>query len=237
MKKFLLSALVAAAVGVSAFQMATPGAVTTKQTVSSAKAENLQSYKVSMEESKITWIGRKVGGEHTGNIKLATGSMLFDRFNLRGGTFIMDMTTITCNDLQGGSNERLVKHLRSDDFFSVEKNPTASFAITNLAPKQNAKAGTANYTVTGTLTIKGISNEISFPALVIVKKGVATTKATLKFDRTKWDIKFRSGNFFENLGDKAIQDDVELQLELVAKEQVAAKKDKKADKKEKVARS
>ncbi|GAB2530500.1 YceI family protein [Rufibacter soli] len=236
MKKVLLSTLVAAAIGVSAFQMATPGTTRKASIAPTAVAENLQTYKVSMEESKITWIGRKVGGEHNGNIKLATGSMLFDRFTLRGGTFIMDMTTITCNDLQGGSNERLVKHLRSDDFFSVDKNPTASFAITNLAPKQNAKAGTANYTVTGTLTIKGISNEISFPALVTVKKGVATAKATLKFDRTKWDIKFRSGNFFENIGDKAIQDDVELQLELVAKEQVAAKKEK-ADKKEKVAKS
>ncbi|RNI25863.1 YceI family protein [Rufibacter latericius] len=224
MKKMLLSVLVAAAVGVSAFQMVSPGspekAVAPKNTVAPA----IQTYKVIPAESKITWIGRKVTGEHTGNITLASGTMLLERTALRGGTFIMDMTSITDTDLEGGSNKRLVDHLKSDDFFSVEKNPTAKFAITNLIPKQNAKAGAANYTITGDLTIKGITNQISFPAMVNVKKGVATAKANLKFDRTKWDIKFRSGNFFENLGDKAILDDVELNIELVAKEEAVAKK-------------
>ncbi|WP_207432588.1 YceI family protein [Sabulibacter ruber] len=222
MKKMLLSVLVAAAVGVSAFQMVTPG--TPEKAAGTTAAVAMQTFKVNTEESKISWIGRKVTGEHNGNIKLANGTMLFERGALRGGTFIMDMSTITCNDLEGGSNKRLVDHLKSDDFFSVEKNPSARFAITNLAPRQNAKAGTANYIVTGDLTIKGITNQVSFPATVHVKKGVATAKATLKFDRTKWDIKFRSGNFFENLGDKAIMDDVELNLELVAREEAVAKK-------------
>ncbi|MBC3538396.1 YceI family protein [Rufibacter sp. H-1] len=183
-----------------------------------------QPFKVVPAESKITWIGRKVTGEHNGNIGLASGTILFDKGALRGGTFLLDMTSITCNDLQGGSNKKLVDHLKSDDFFSVEKNPTAVFAITNLTPKQNAKSGAANYTITGDLTIKGITNQISFPAMVNVKKGVATAKATLKFDRTKWDIKYRSGNFFENIGDKAIMDDVELNIDLVAKPEAVAKK-------------
>ncbi|WP_205501946.1 YceI family protein [Rufibacter psychrotolerans] len=222
MKKMLLSVLVAAAVGVSAFNMVAPGE--RKPATPAPVADAIQNFKVNLEESKITWIGRKVTGEHNGNIKLASGTMLFERTALRGGTFLMDMTSITCNDLQGGSNKRLVDHLKSDDFFSVDKNPTARFAITNLAPRQNAKAGTANYIVTGDLTIKGITNQVSFPALVTMKKGVATAKATLKFDRTKWDIKFRSGNFFENLGDKAILDDVELNLELVARAETVAKK-------------
>ncbi|WP_181304362.1 YceI family protein [Rufibacter sp. XAAS-G3-1] len=224
MKKMLLSLMVAAAVGVSAFTMVAPGSPEKAMAPKNTVAYAVQNYKVIPAESKITWIGRKVGGEHNGNVTLTSGTLLLDKASFRGGTFVMDMTTITCNDLEGGSNKRLVDHLKSDDFFSVAKNPTAMFAVTNLTPKANAKAGTANYIVTGDLTIKGITNQISFPAMVNVKKGVATAKATLKFDRTKWDIKFRSGNFFENLGDKAIQDDVELNINLVAKEEAVAKK-------------
>ncbi|MFB9865020.1 YceI family protein [Rufibacter immobilis] len=221
MKKLFLSVVIAAALGASAFKTVTS---TPERTAPAAVAYAVQTFKVNTEESKITWIGRKVTGEHNGNIKLASGTILMEKNSLRGGTFLMDMTSITCNDLQGNSNKNLVNHLKSDDFFSVEKNPTAVFAITNLTPKQNAKSGAANYTITGDLTIKGIKHEISFPAMVNLKKGVVTAKANLKFDRTKWDIKFRSGNFFENLGDKAIQDDVELNLELVAREEAVAKK-------------
>ncbi|ALI99670.1 YceI family protein [Rufibacter tibetensis] len=224
MKKVLLSLMVAATIGASAFTVVSPGSPEKKTAPKKSVAVAIQNYKVIPAESKITWIGRKVAGEHNGNITLASGTILLDRTALRGGTFIMDMNSITCNDLQGGSNKRLVDHLKSDDFFSVEKNPTAMFAITNIAPRANAKSGTANYTITGDLTIKGISNQISFPALVTLKKGVATAKANFKFDRTKWDVKFRSGNFFENLGDKAIQDDVELNIELVAKQESVAKK-------------
>ncbi|GGK58666.1 YceI family protein [Rufibacter glacialis] len=222
MKKLVLSCLVAATLGVSAFTLVSPNSPE-KKTASVSKAA-VQNYKVVPAESKITWVGRKVTGEHNGNITLASGTLLLEKAAIRGGTFVMDMTSITCNDLQGGSNKKLVDHLKADDFFSVEKNPTAKFAITNISPKQNAKAGTANYTITGDLTIKGITNQISFPALVTVKKGVATAKASLKFDRTKWDIKYRSGNFVENLGDKAILDDVELNIDLVAKQEAVAKK-------------
>ena len=222
MKKLVLSALVAAAVGVSAFQLATPGAALRKSTAPTALAETLQSYKVSTEESKITWIGRKVGGEHTGNIKLATGSMLFDRYALRGGTFIMDMTTITNTDLQGGSNERLVKHLRSDDFFSVEKNPTATFTISIVNPIAKAKAGQPNYTVTGNLTIKGITNPITFPATVKVNGDAAEALAKIEIDRTKWDIKYRSG-LIGTAADKIIDDTFTLDVKLVAGKSSTAK--------------
>ncbi|WP_192823450.1 YceI family protein [Rufibacter sp. LB8] len=226
MKKIYLPVLLAAALGVSAFTLNT--AAPAKRNALVVAAPNAaQSYTVQTDASTITWVGRKVTGEHTGNIKLASGTILFNKSMLRGGTFVMDMSSITCTDLQGNSNKNLVNHLRSDDFFSVEKNPTAMFAITNLAERPNAKNGAANYTITGDLTIKGIVNQVSFPAFVTVKKGVATAKATLKFDRTKWDIKYRSGNFFENIGDKAIHDDVELKIELVAKETAVAKKDKK----------
>ncbi|MFC6998467.1 YceI family protein [Rufibacter roseus] len=235
MKRIILPFVVAAAVVVSAFTLAgSENAVITEATTASLAIQN---YKVVPAESKITWIGRKVTGEHTGTIQLKEGTILFDRTVLRGGSFFMDMNSITCTDLKDPkSNGNLVKHLRSDDFFSVEKNPTAMFAISNLATRPNAKSGTANYIITGNLTIKGISHEISFPMLVNVRKGVATAKGTLKFDRTKWDIKYRSGNFFENLGDRAIEDDVELQMEIVAKVEEVAKDKKKKDAKEKTAK-
>jgi len=225
MKNIFLTCLVAAAVGVSAFNLAEPTGPEAPKLAHPAVADVMQNFKVVPAESNITWIGRKVGGEHTGSVTLEGGTILIERSDLRGGTFLMDMRTITCKDLtDANSNARLVKHLKSDDFFSVEKNRTAMFAITNLAPRQTAKANTANYIVTGDLTIKGITNQISFPMYVKVRKGVATAKGTLKFDRTKWDIKYRSGNFFENLGDKAILDDIELQIDIVAKEETLAKK-------------
>ncbi|QHL88955.1 YceI family protein [Nibribacter ruber] len=235
MKRIVLSALLAAAVGASAFTTFNP--VTSETAVPAKLAAGVQTFKVETTESTLGWIGRKVTGEHNGNLKLQSGSMLFDKSALRGGSFAIDMTSITCNDLQGNSNKNLVNHLRSDDFFSVEKNPTANFIITNLVPKGNAKVGSTNYIVTGNLTIKGITNEITFPAAVWVKKGVATATGTLKFDRTKWDIKFRSGNFFENLGDKAIQDDIELKLNVVAKAEEVTKAKKEKTDKAKVAKS
>lgn len=229
--------MVASAVVVSAFNLAAPGAGEVFATETKVASAAVQNYKVVPAESKITWIGRKVTGEHTGNIQVENGTILFDRTALRGGTILMDMNSITCTDIKDAkSNERLVKHLRSDDFFSVDKNPTAMFAMTNLAPRANAKSGTANYIITGDLTIKGISHQISFPMLVTVRKGVATAKGTFKFDRTKWDIKYRSGNFIENLGDRAIEDDVELQIDLVAKMEEVVKEKKKKDTKEKTAK-
>ena len=235
MKKTLLSLLLAAAVGATAFTTLSP--VRKSASVPAKAAAALQTFKVETTESKLGWIGRKVAGEHNGDLKLTSGTILFDRNHLRGGSFVMDMTSITCNDLQGNSNKNLVNHLKADDFFSVDKYPTANFIITNLAPKANAKVVATNYIITGNLTIKGITNEIVFPAAVWVKKGVATATGTLKFDRTKFDIKFRSGNFFENLGDKTIQDDIELKINVVAKEEVVTKAKKVKANKEKVAKS
>ncbi len=224
MKNKFLAVLIVVALGASALSMISPLSEPTLG-VLTAPDVSVSKYQVIPAESNITWIGRKITGEHTGRITLESGILLVNRTVLRGGTFIMDMRTITCTDLTDAkSNGNLVSHLKSDDFFSVDINPTAMFAITNLAPRQNSKSGAANYIITGDLTIKGISNQISFPMYVSVRKGVATAKGTLKFDRTKWGIEYRSGNFIENLGDKTILDDVELQLEIVAKEEKKPKK-------------
>lgn len=171
-------------------------------------------YTVDKTQSKLNWTAKKVTGQHTGTIGVADGTLQLDGNVLKGGTFTLDTKSITVTDLTGSGNERLTGHLKSDDFFSVEKHPTATFVISSVAAK-----GNGNYDVTGKLTIKGITNTISFPATVAVEGSKATAKATVKIDRTKFDIKYRSSNFFQNLGDKAICDDFELEVLLVANAQ------------------
>lgn len=170
-------------------------------------------YNLDLASSKATWKARKVTGEHYGSVKFKSGKLEMSGSKLTGGSFEMDMTSLTVEDLTGDMAGKLAGHLKSDDFFSVEKHPTAKFDITKVAAVD--KAG--NYKVTGNLVIKGISKETTFDANVAVAKGAATGTATLKIDRTQYDIRYRSANFFENLGDKAIYDDFEITVKLVAK--------------------
>jgi polyisoprenoid-binding protein YceI len=115
-------------------------------------------------------------------------------------------------------NQKLIGHLKSDDFFAVEKHPRANFKITSVAPIKGAIAGAANYTVNGNLTIKGITNPVSFPAVIAFNNNTITAKsAPITLNRTKWDIRYGSKTFFENIGDKAIYDDFTVQFNLVAK--------------------
>lgn len=168
-------------------------------------------YKVNTEKSKLTWVGKKVTGQHNGTITLAEGSLSVKSKKVTGGSFVIDMTTITDVD----KNERLVGHLKSDDFFSTEKHPKATFVIGSITADKD------QYTIKGNLTIKGITNEVEFPATIQQDGKQITAKAKILVDRTKFDIKFRSGNFFENLGDKAIEDNFELNVELVATQGVS----------------
>jgi polyisoprenoid-binding protein YceI len=165
-----------------------------------------QGYKIDSQKSKISWVGKKVTGQHNGTVNLAEGTITSKGKSITGGSFVMDMTTIKDAD----ANTRLEGHLKSDDFFSTEKFPKATFVITKIESK-----GGDQYAVKGNLTIKGITNEVEFPAAIQTTKDQITAKAKIVVDRTKFDIKFRSGNFFENLGDKAIDDNFELNVELV----------------------
>jgi polyisoprenoid-binding protein YceI len=131
---------------------------------------------------------------------------------IQGGSFELDMTTITVEDItDANSNARLTNHLKSDDFFSVEKFNKSSFKITE-AKTSNGQ----DYQITGDLKIKGISNPVTFPAKLAVQGDQIIATASIVFDRTKFDIKYRSGNYFENLADKLIYDDVSLEVKLVA---------------------
>jgi len=170
-------------------------------------------YTVDAAKSKIEWIGRKVTGQHAGEIKIASGSLSADGKKLAGGAFDINMTSMTCTDLDATYGGKLLGHLKSEDFFSTEKNPTSKFAITKVTP-----AGADKVTITGNLTIKGITNAISFPASVKQQGNVIVAVANgVKIDRTKFDIKYGSKSFIAGIGDKAIDDEFELTINLVAK--------------------
>lgn len=174
---------------------------------------NESSWKIDNSASTSTWIGRKVTGEHTGTIKISEGIIHLHDGRLSGGNFTIDMNSISCTDLTDTkSNQKLVGHLKSDDFFSSEKHPKATFVITRAMP-----IAAAMYEVTGDLTIKGITKPITFPATVLVEKDKLTASAKITVDRTKYDIRYGSNSFFENLGNKAIDNNFDLNVELVAK--------------------
>lgn len=161
---------------------------------------------VNAGESTIMWKGYKVTGSHTGNINLKSGNLIFDGDKLTGGEFVVDMATLISTDLSGGGKQKLEGHLHSGDFFATKANPTSTMVFTNVK-----SSGKNSYEVTGDLTIKGITKPVTFDISVYGSKAVAT----LKIDRTNYDMKFGSGSFFENLGDKTVYDDFELVVDLV----------------------
>lgn len=216
MKKLVILASLASAVIFTATAGNTPTTGTTTEVAATAKA---RTYKVDVAKSDVKWHAKKVTGEHMGTIALKSGQMLVNGNKITGGTFVIDMNSIACTDIKDAEyNQKLVGHLKSDDFFSVEKHNTATFKITGVKPIAKAAAGQPNYTVTGDLTIKGITNPISFPATVSVKDGVASAKADVTINRAKYDIRYGSNSFFDNLGDKAIYDDFVVTLDVTAKQ-------------------
>ncbi len=169
-------------------------------------------YKISTTESVIDWTGRKVTGAHYGTVNLANGELFIDNGRLTGGSFEADMNSLKVLDITDAEmNGKLTGHLKSDDFFSVEKSPNARLEITGVKPGAGDK-----YEVTANLTIKGITNPITFPANITLSGNKVIAEATLDIDRTLYDMKFRSGKFFENLGDKLISDIFSLKVKLSA---------------------
>jgi len=194
--QILLSALVIVAIAFSAF---------------STKEKNA-TMSVNAVESNVKWLGKKVTGEHNGTIKLANGSLEFNEDKLAGGSFEIDMKSIENSDLENEEyNQKLVGHLKSDDFFGVEKYPTASLVITDVQQKTATK-----YHVTGDITIKGTTKSVEFPVEVSLMDSKAVASASLTIDRSEFDVRYGSGSFFDGLGDKMIYDDFQLDVTIVA---------------------
>ena len=182
--------------------------LTSLMMVSLSMFAHVDPIKVDADKSVITWVAKKVTGQHAGTIGVKSGELLMDHGKLTGGSFIIDMTSIAVTDLKAGQGkEKLEGHLLSPDFFSAEANPKATFTITKVAPRGTV----GEYKVTGDMNIKGMTKEVRFNANVA--DGRAT--ATIELDRTDYDVKYGSGSFFSNLGDKTIHDEFTLEIELM----------------------
>ncbi|NNC96137.1 MAG: YceI family protein [Chitinophagales bacterium] len=174
-------------------------------------------FSVDTEKSKVLWTGSKVTGSHNGTISLSDGSVWVKGSSVNSTDITIDMNSIVCLDIENeGTNQKLVGHLKSDDFFGVKTHPEAMFNATKFIPIKGAKDGEANHTIVGNLTIKGITHEISFPAVVIMKNDQLMANGTATIDRSKWNVQYGSGSFFDNLGDKMIYDDFDITFNLVA---------------------
>ena len=169
--------------------------------------------KVNTTESTIAWTAKKVTGKHNGTITIKEGHLDINDGFLTGGSFVIDMTSITVTDLQGGGKAKLEGHLKSDDFFGVETFPTATLVITEAKAK-----GDGNYDIKADLTIKGITNPIEFSAIVKTDGNLIKATADIKVDRTLYNIRYGSDKFFNDLGDSMIYDEFELAVRLVTGE-------------------
>ncbi len=199
MKKLLL------AISIALLPLTAPAAKT-KQAASPA-----ESFKVNTANSIAKWEGKKIGGAHQGELKIKSGALIVEKGALTGGNVEIDMTTLTNLDQKDPEmNAKLVNHLKSDDFFSVEKHPVSTFKITKVEQKDGKTM------VTGDLTIKGIPHPETFPAEVAIEKHGVKAKGTMTVDRTQYDIRYRSLKFFANIGDKVIKDNFTVTFDLTA---------------------
>ena len=159
-------------------------------------------------KTKLLWLGEKVTGQHTGTINLQSGWINWQDNKIVSGEFVIDMASLK----ESENNKQLMGHLRSDDFFGVVKFPVAKLVITGSTPFDK---GTG--VVTGTLTIKDIMNPIEFKAATQKKDDGVWFFANIVVDRTKYNIRYGSGSFFDNLGDKTIYDEFKLKVNLLVK--------------------
>ncbi|MGB4293115.1 MAG: YceI family protein [Bacteroidales bacterium] len=161
-----------------------------------------------LKNTKLEWLGEKVLGKHPGTIMLQSGWLIWENNRITSGEFIIDMRTIKSDE----GLTRLEEHLKSDDFFSVEKFPVSKLTITG---SDDFSKGTA--TVRGTLTIKGITNPVEFTATRKEKEDGTWFYANTTIDRTQYNVRYGSGKFFDNLGDKVIYDNFKVSVNLLVK--------------------
>ena len=182
-----------------------PNQASTQQAQGVATADNI--YNIETAQSQITWTGREVStSSHYGTLDFVSGNFEISNGAIVNGEFIVDMTSINNQDMEGDSKARLEGHLKSDDFFSVESYPTAAISINSSELISDGK-----WNVSADLSIKGFTHPVNFE-MISSEDGWS---ANLVFDRSKYDVRFRSGSFFENLGDKLIYDDIELSINLI----------------------
>lgn len=170
-------------------------------------SENSINKDIDISKSSVKWLGEKVTGSHEGTISIKEGHLHFDNNTFTGGNIVIDMSTIDCTDLVGEPKSSIEGHLSSDDFFGIKKYPTANLEIVNA---EKIKYSKNKYKVSAILEIKSIKNNVELE--VVIDNGSAIVD--LVIDRTQYNIKYGSGSFFDNLGDKMIYDDFKLSVSL-----------------------
>ncbi|WP_296386196.1 YceI family protein [Winogradskyella sp.] len=186
---------------------------TTKAEEAAVAKVTAVTYKANTEKSMIEWKGFKPTGSHNGTIGINQGTVNINDGVIENGNFIIDMNSIVNTDIpaEEEGNAKIVGHLKSADFFDVEKFPKAKFEVTGIETTEGKTM------LSGNLTLKDTTNNISFPVSTEVKDGMMTlTSEIFTIDRSKWNVQYGSKSFFDNLGDKFINDDIELKVTLVA---------------------
>lgn len=184
-----------------------------KNNASASRILQGHKYNIDTKQSVVTWKGSMVFDfekEHIGYVYISKGELMIEKDSLVGGAAEINMKTIEYKDKENKNTP--VKHLKSPDYFDVEKFPISTFSINKVEYSVRG-----NIKVTGNLTIKGITHPVTFPAKIIVKEGIVEANGKLVIDRTQWGIRYRSGKFYDNLADQAVSDDVELLMKIVAK--------------------
>ena len=167
--------------------------------------------KVNTNNSTVKWIGSKISENHEGTINIAKGYLGIENGALVSGKIMIDMQSIKTTDMSDKYNQKLDGHLKSKDFFNVKE-----FEVATITIIQAWKGNDNIYKISADLTIKGITHSISFAADVNVNGLNYLATAKIKIDRTKWDIKYNSGNFFKDLGDNLILDEIEFDIFLLS---------------------
>lgn len=177
-------------------------------------------YQIDTEKSVIEWTGRNINNRHYGRIALSGGEVVVSKGLPLSGRFVLDMTSITNLDLQDeGWRGMLHQHLKSDDFFDVERYPEATFELRGAAPIAAATPGTPNVEIAGLLTVKDTARPLCFPAMVAAQEdGALKAQAALDLDRTLWNISYGSGRLFERLGMHLVHDLISIELFIVARQ-------------------
>lgn len=182
------------------------------------KIKGEKEFVVDTKNSTFGWTGKKLTGEHSGFISVSSGKIIMNGDLIVGGKFEIDMKSITCTDLKDKkSNGDLVGHLKSDDFFAVDKFPVSTFEIISSEKSTGADASVLYLNVKGKLTIRGVTEEIIIPVSVARNNIEITCFANFNVDRTKFNVKYNSKKFFESIGDRLIYDDFVVDLKLNAK--------------------
>lgn len=175
-------------------------------------------YSLDTTSSRVTWTGTKPTGQHLGTFKLDSGVISLEKNQLKGGSFIININSLTNLDLQGEDKTKLEGHLKSADFFDSNKYPLAKFEITSVTPFDSSQVKSvlpnSNVLISGNLTLKNTTKNVTFPAVVTISNAFVAAKANFNIDRTQWGLSY--GND-QSLRDNFIRPEVNIQLELKAK--------------------